>query len=100
LPDNVGRIKDEACSIVANVDLMGYWGGIGGQLCPNFQRLFQECREGVAAAIGSGIDCKHHAMATVAGRSVRILLTMYPNGFRLKKKRSEKGNFLPIMWGI
>ena len=79
---------------------MGYRGVVGGQLCPNFQRLFQECLEGVATAIGSGIDRKHHALATVAGRSVCSLFAMYPDGFRLKKKRSEKGNFLPIMWGI
>ena len=59
---------------------------MAGQLCSNFQRLFQECSEGVAAAIGPRIDCKHHALATVAGCSVRSLFAMYPNGARLKRK--------------
>jgi hypothetical protein len=27
LPDDVGRIKDEACSVVADIDLMGYRSG-------------------------------------------------------------------------
>ena len=95
MPDNVGGIKDEACSIVADVDQVGYWGVVGGQLCPNFQRLFQECREGVAAAIRSGIDRKHHALATVAGRSVRSLFAMYPDGLRLKRKDQKKGISFP-----
>ena len=119
LPYDVGRIKDEACGIVADIDLMGYRGGcprtrgrcwtrrprardrrriqgtrgrcrIGSQLCPNFQRLLQESSEGVATAIGPRIDCEYHALATVAGRSVRSLLTMYPNGARLKRKGQKR----------
>ena len=63
---------------------------MAGQLCSNFQRLFQECSEGVAAAIGPRIDRKHHALATVAGCSVRSLFAMYPNGARLKKKGEKR----------
>ena len=68
---------------------------MAGQLCPNFQRLFQESCEGVAAAIRSRIDRKHHALATVAGCSVRSLFAMYPNGARLKRKGKKKG-----LWGF
>ena len=64
--------------------------GVRGQLVPNGQRLCQESIEGVPAAIGPGVDSKHHSMATVAGRSVGILLTMYPDGIRLKRKGQKR----------
>jgi len=30
LPYNVGRFIDEACSVIADIDIMGYSPGIGG----------------------------------------------------------------------
>jgi hypothetical protein len=45
-----------------------------------------EISEGVVTAIGTRIDCEHHALVAMALRSVCSLATMNPNGLSLNGK--------------
>jgi len=57
------------------------------QLLAYGQRILLEFGERVIAAFRPRVHCEYHALATVAGRSVRSLATMDPDGVPLVRKR-------------
>ncbi len=57
------------------------------QLLAYGQRLRLESGERVIAAFRPRVHCEYHALATVAGCSVRSLATMDPDGVPLVRKR-------------
>ena len=114
LTNDIGGVIEEACSIVADIDIMGHGGGGPGggvgrcrterctvgflQRLAYGQGLCLEFRERVVAALWPRVHCKYHPLATMAGRFVRILLAMDPDGVPLVRNRSE-GQLVPSCGG-